>query len=175
MRPIRSFGSLVLGLFFAAALASAQVSLGKVRLTGTVKAGDGSPIAGAKVVLRVLATARPISGADPRSASPSKESAVFEIRTNRKGDWSHAGLAAGLWEIEASADGFNSVFRTCKVLELADTPHVDLVLEKLPKAGSYTFAPGLLESANELARTKEYDAAILLYRQYLKPIPKRSR
>jgi len=170
MRPIRSFGSLVLGLFLAAALASAQASLGKVRLTGTVKAGDGSPIAGAKVVLRVLAAARPLRGVDPRTL-PSQESAVFEIRTNRKGDWSHAGLAAGLWEIEASADGFNSVFRTCKVLELADTPRVDLVLEKLPKAGSYTLAPGLLESANELARTKEYDAAILLYRQYLELDP----
>ena len=82
MRPIRSFGSLVLGLFLAATLVSAQDSLGKVRLTGTVKAGDGSPITGAKVVLRFLESDRTLSEAGPRTLS-SQESAVFATRTNR--------------------------------------------------------------------------------------------
>jgi len=170
MRPVRIFGTLVLSLVLATALAPAQADLGRIRLTGTVKAEDGSPIAGAKVVLRFLESERAVSRTSPRTLS-NPETAAFETATNKKGLWTYAGLAAGRWEITATADGYNSALRTCKVLELADAPRVDLVLEKLAKGASATLAPGLLESADDLAFKKDYDGAIALYRQYLEIDP----
>jgi tetratricopeptide (TPR) repeat protein len=147
-----------------------QAGLGQIRLTGSVKAEDGSPIAGAAVVIRWLQSERSTGRVSPKTA-PTPETAVFETKTDKKGFWSYTGLTAGLWQVTASADGDNPAFRTCKLLQLGSVPRVELVLDKLAVGGSETLAPGLLASADELAFKKDYDAAIALYRQYLELDP----
>jgi tetratricopeptide (TPR) repeat protein len=160
--------------FFALSLTvmsfSGQAGLGKARLAGTVKADDGGPLGGAKVVLRLLAQDRPVSRVSPATVSTG-ESAVFETKTNKKGVWNYVGLAAGTWEITASAEGYHSAFRTCKILQLQENPRIELVLEKIALSGSETLGPGLLEKADALAFKKDHDGAIALYRKYLEIDP----
>jgi Tfp pilus assembly protein PilF len=170
MRSSRRLVPLVLLFLLAAPTLSAQAVLGQIRLTGSVKAEDGRPIAGAKVVIRWLQSERTSGRISPKPVT-TPETSVFETKTDKKGFWSYAGLTAGLWQVTASADGYNSAFRTCKLLQLGDVPRVELVLDKLAVGGSETLAPGLLESADEFAIKKDYDAAIALYRQYLELDP----
>jgi tetratricopeptide (TPR) repeat protein len=166
MRSMRSLVPFALFLLLAAAALLGQAGLGQIRLTGQVKADDGNPIKGAQVVIRWLQSERTSGRIFPKP-NPRPETAVFETRTDKKGFWSYTGLTSGLWLVTASADGYNSAFRTCKLLKAGDIPRVELVLDKLAVGGSDTLAPGLLESADELAFKKDFEGAIALYRQYL--------
>jgi tetratricopeptide (TPR) repeat protein len=169
LRAGRKLGSFVLALALWGVSLAGQAGLGKGRLTGFVKTEDGRPIASAKVVLRFLESEK-LSSRGNVTRATSRESAVFETKTNKKGSWNYNGLAAGTWEITASAEGFHSASRECRIYQLQDNPRVELVLEELEK-GTNTLAPGLLERADGLAILQKYDEAMALYRQYLEQDP----
>ncbi len=166
MRCGRRLSPFVLALVLGGLAFSGQAGLGKARLTGIVKDDDGRPVASAKVVLTFLESER-AGGRVAQTPATSRESATFETKTNKRGTWNYVGLAAGTWLVTASAEGYGSASRTCKILQLQDNPRVALVLEKLEQSESNTLAPGLLEKADDLAFRRDFDGAIALYRQYL--------
>ena len=166
MRNIRWLVLFGLALVLALAVpvvVSDQGGLGKAHLIGVVRTADGKPVASAKVVLRLLKSGK--------TEIPAEEAAVFETQTNKKGLWNYVGLAAGTWEVTASAEGYHPASRTCRILELQENPKIELVLEKLDGEGSETESRRLLEKADELFFKKDYDGALAIYRQYLEADP----
>ena len=88
MKVFRITVALLMALTLSAA-ASAQ-SRGKLRLTGKVLNEAGQPV----------------DGADVRAAKKGEaEPEIRATKTNKSGEWTLAGLAAGEWVIEAMKDG----------------------------------------------------------------------
>ena len=88
MKVFRITIALLMALTLSAA-ASAQ-SRGKLRLTGKVLNEAGQPV----------------DGADVRAAKKGEaEPEIRATKTNKSGEWTLAGLAAGEWVIEAMKDG----------------------------------------------------------------------
>lgn len=166
IRPLKRGG---LALFAAAVLTVplfGQAGAGKGRLTGTVVDEEGRPVEAARIVLKF------IKSQIARSWTPAwrEESAVFETETGEQGKWTYQGLAGGIWEIQASKDGYHPSSRQVLIRQLSANPHVTLSLEKL-RGGVYSIAAGLLEKANELYALGKYDEAVTAYRSYLEQDP----
>jgi len=158
-----------LGLLSAAFLAVSafgQAGVGKGRLTGTVIDQEGKPVASVRIVLRFIKS--PAGSVHNPEWKP--ESAVFEISTDKSGNWTYLGLAGGIWEVQASKDGHHPSSRQVLVRQLSTNPHVKLRLDSLT-GGAYSVAAGLLEKANELAALGKYEEAVPLYRQYIELDP----
>ncbi|MEO6213136.1 MAG: carboxypeptidase-like regulatory domain-containing protein, partial [Vicinamibacterales bacterium] len=88
MKPFRILTALVMALLLSAG-AFAQ-SRGALRLAGKVIDEAGQPVEGADV-----------RAAKKGEATPQ----VFTAKTNKKGEWSIGGIAAGDWVIEAMKEG----------------------------------------------------------------------
>lgn len=158
-----------LGLVSAAFLAVSafgQAGVGKGRLTGAIVDQDGQPVASVKIVLRFIKS--PSGSVHNPGWRP--ESAVFETSTDKSGTWTYLGLAGGIWEVQASKDGYHSSSRQVQVRQLSSNPHVKLRLDRIT-GGAYGVADGLLEKANELAALGKFEEAVPLYREYLKEDP----
>jgi len=150
-RPVRFVLTFALALIVWAALPGGQGGRGKGRLAGSVVDDAGHPVAGAKIVLQYL----------------DKDMGRFETVADKDGHWSYVGLATGLWNVSASADGYSTVHRDVTVRQLSENPRVPLVLEKLKSGVSGQDRSALLERANELFYSRSYDEALALYRRYL--------
>lgn len=159
----------VLALLAAASLSVAlfgQAGGGKGRLTGAVVDEDGRPVEAARIVLKF------IKSQIARSWTPAwrEESAVFETMTGEGGKWTYQGLAGGIWEIQASKDGYHPSSRQVQIRQLSANPHVSLRLERI-KDGAYSIAAGLLEEANGLYALGKFKEAVSAYREYLEQDP----
>ena len=88
MKPFRIVTALIVALLLSAG-AFAQ-SRGTLRLSGKVVDQGGQPVEGADV-----------RAAKKGEATPQ----VFTAKTNKKGEWTIAGIAAGDWVIEAMKEG----------------------------------------------------------------------
>jgi len=156
----------LLAAMFLSANLSGQAGTGKGRLTGTVVDEEGKPVEAARIVLKF------VRSQIARSWTPAwrEESAVFETATGERGKWAYQGLAGGIWEIQASKDGYHPSSRQVLVRQLSANPHVTLRLEKL-KDGAYSIAAGLLEEANGLFAVGKYGEAVTAYRKYLEQDP----
>jgi len=151
---------------FLAVSAFGQAGIGKGRLTGAVVDQDGKPVASVKIVLKFIKS--PAGSVHNPEWRP--ESAVFETSSDKSGNWTYLGLAGGIWEVQASKDGYHSSSRQVQVQQLSSNPHVKLRLDSLT-GGAYSVASGLLEKANEQVALGKYEEAVLLYRQYLETDP----
>jgi predicted Zn-dependent protease len=164
----RAYGILAMGLAILALAVSAlgQGGRGRGRLTGTVFDDRGNPVAGAKVVLRL------VEPGDARyggwSWKPNRgDTALFETATDSKGGWVFQGLATGLWEVRASK-GLNYGWgeRRIQVYQTRDNPKVEIRLDGL-RAGSSGIEPGRLDRANAHYAKGEFGPALDAYREYL--------
>ena len=149
-----------------AVTAFGQAGVGKGRLAGAVVDQDGKPVASVKIVLKFIKSPT----GSVHNPEWKAESAVFETSTDKSGSWTYLGLAGGIWEVQASKDGYHSSSRQVQVRQLSANPHVKLRLDSLT-GGAYSVSSGLLEKANELAALGKFDEAVLLYRQYLEMDP----
>ena len=147
-----------------------QAGYGKGRLSGTVVDEDGKPIASARIMLNLIESG--VKAGFGRHPTPTKESAIFETVTDKKGIWIYVGLATGTWEIRASKAGYESASRRVSVLQLSDNPSVKLRLSKIIlNSGSFDTAPELLEQADELYSLDKFSEALALYRRYVEKDP----
>jgi len=108
MRKLTFSISMILSLFVASAM-TAQVR-GRGRLQGIVSdATTGKPVAGAIV-----------------SVSPAKEQTQpIVAKTDAKGHWSALGLTTGTWNIDITADGYETSRGSASVSELTMAPPIN--------------------------------------------------
>lgn len=160
----------ILALLLSITSAYGQPGYGKGRLVGIVVDEDAKPVAGARIVLRLIGLG--VRSGFGRHASLAPESAVFETVTNEKGVWAYNGLTTGIWEVRASKGGYDSASRQVQVLQLSGNPSVKLRLDK-PKTetGSFSVVLALLEQANDFYFRNKFTEALSFYRQYLEKDP----
>jgi len=113
MKPFRFFTALVMALLLSAG-AFAQ-SRGALRLTGKVLDEAGQPVEGADV-----------RAAKKGEATPQ----TFSDKTNKKGEWTIAGIAAGEWVIEAMKEGVGVKQVTESITEAEKTKSISITLSK---------------------------------------------
>lgn len=156
-------------LAFSAGAAFGQGGHGRARLTGIVMDGLGNPIAGARVVLRLIEAGETwLKRSDSTQRS---DSAVFETQTDGKGAWSFNGLATGVWEVQVSkGESYGSGLRQVQVRQLSANPRVEIRLDNL-RSGSNSLEPELLEDANTHYAKGEYGQALESFRAYLAKDP----
>lgn len=111
-------------LLSAGALAQSR---GKLRITGKVLNDAGQPV----------------EGADVRAAKKGEaEPQVFTAKTNKSGEWTIAGLAAGEWVIEAMKEGVGVREITETLTESVLSKTVNITIGKsAPAAASPTVDP----------------------------------
>jgi len=142
---------LIISLFCSSAFA--QAGHGKARINGVVLDKDGKPIAGAKVAMQF-----------------GESGVVFDAVTDKKGVWGIIGLGTGSWTVTATASGYLPVSQGVFVRQLERNPKVTIQMEQ-EAAGSgivqdeASFAD--LEQGNKLFEEGRYDAALILYEDFL--------
>ena len=130
MKVLRITVALLMALTLSAA-ASAQ-SRGKLRLTGKVLNEAGQPV----------------DGADVRAAKKGEaEPEIRATKTNKSGEWTLAGLAAGEWVIEAMKDGVGATV-TEKLTEDVASKTVTITFGKTAAPGAA--APAAPDPATEI-------------------------
>ena len=162
--------SFILAFSVLVASALGQAGAGKGRLSGIVVDEDAKPVAAARIVLRLVETG--VKSGFQRRASSIPESVVFETVTDKKGVWIYNGLTTGIWEVRASKAGYDSASREVQVYQLTGNPSVKLRIDKIKmETGSFSFAPDLLEHADNLYYRNKFAEALPFYRQYLEENP----
>lgn len=160
----------ILAFLIFAASAFSQTGYGKGRLSGIVVDEDAKPVAAAKIVLRLVERGGKSGFRSHASSIP--ESVVFETVTDKKGVWIYNGLTTGIWEVRASKPGYNSASRKVQVYQLTGNPSVKLRIDRIKmQMGSFSFAPDLLEHADNLYYRNRFAEALPFYRQYLEKDP----
>jgi hypothetical protein len=145
-------------VFAAESRLSAQPLVG--RLTGSVKTITGQPIKAATV----------------RAVNPSVIPSEFTATTDQKGEWSMLGLRGGLWEIAASAPGFESTTVAARVAISMNNPKVEIVLVGVPVKGAMDGVDtkklqASLSAAESMMAQGKWDEAIAEYRNVLATAP----
>jgi len=145
-------------VLFSAASAPAQAGRGTARLAGVVVDPNGKPIPSAKVVLTFTR----------------EQNINQEITANKNGEWGFLGIGTGDWVVTASAPGFVQASQSIYVSQLKLTPKVTIVLQKAKKESGVvqdeaSFA--LLDEANLYYKDGKYDAALVLFQQFLDKNP----
>ncbi len=139
--------------------ARGQAGRGKGRVTGAVVDEAGSPVVGAKVVIQYQGDT----------------ALSFDSTTNKKGEWSFLGLGTGQWRISVTADGYLPVVHDVYVKQLEVNPRITITLKKVKEAGGGLVKDEatlqLIEKGNQLFNEKNYDEAILVFREFLEKNP----
>jgi tetratricopeptide (TPR) repeat protein len=148
-------------LFLAGAQeAVAQGGRGKGRVQGLVLDEAGNPVAGAKVLLELLAT----------------ESAQREETVDKNGEWAMINLGSGNWRLTVSAEGYIPTTTTIFISQLEKNPKVVLKLKKpeIDKNAVITDEASLayIEQATKLFDEKQYDQSLAILEQFLAQNPK---
>jgi tetratricopeptide (TPR) repeat protein len=162
MRRPRSLlvGALILSFLIGAQEVSAQGGRGKGRVQGLVLDEAGNPIAGAKVVMELMA----------------KETSRREEATNKDGEWAMVDLGSGNWQVTVSSEGYIPTTTTVFISQLQKNPKVVLKLKKpeIDKDAVITDEASLayIEQATKLFNEKQYDQALALLEQFLAQNPK---
>ena len=138
--------------------AAAQIQVG--RLVGTVKNAVGQPVKAATI----------------RAVNPSAIPSEFTTTSDQKGNWSILGLRSGLWEVMASAPGFESSTVAARVALGMNNPTVEFVLVGMPVKGAMDGVDTkrlqvMLGNAESLILQEKWDEAVAEYRNILALAP----
>ncbi|HEY6931397.1 MAG TPA: tetratricopeptide repeat protein [Thermoanaerobaculia bacterium] len=164
MRITRSLGLLLLAAFLAPSLLLAQDWRGKARVDGWVKDKDGQPVANASVELT------------------RQSGGKFTAKTNAKGYWAVLGLAGGAWNVDVSAQGFETRRTSVSLEEGSRIPSMDIRLEKAAAPAPAAEAASVpnkaaeevrhdVEEGNRLLGEKKYGEAREQYEKALAVVP----
>ncbi len=158
--------SLLAGL--SAAPAFGQAGRGRAILMGLVTDVGGRPIAGAKITLRLLYTWKLGTRGGGNLAMPQTGSAVFSVKTDKKGGWRLPGLEPGQWSIEAEAEGYYPAARNAEARWISDPAFIiGLRMEKIGQVPSADASENaLLEEANAAFHRRDYAKALEFYRRF---------
>ncbi|HCS48201.1 MAG TPA: hypothetical protein DIW61_08085 [Candidatus Aminicenantes bacterium] len=152
--------ALVLSFFIGAQPAAAQGGRGKGRVQGLALDEAGNPIAGAKVVLELLA----------------KESTQRVETTDKDGAWAMIDLGSGNWQVTVSAEGYIPTTTTIFISQLQKNPRCVLRLKKpeIDKDAVITDEASLayIEQATKFFNEKQYDQSLAILEQFLAQNPK---
>jgi tetratricopeptide (TPR) repeat protein len=138
--------------------AAAQSLVG--RLSGTVKNLAGQPIKAATV----------------RAVNPAAIPNEFTATSNDKGEWAILGMRGGLWEVTASAPGFESSTVATRVNIAMDNPKIQFVLVGTPVKGAMDGVDtkqlqASLSAAESLMAQEKWDEAAAEFRNILTMAP----
>jgi tetratricopeptide (TPR) repeat protein len=138
--------------------ASAQVLVG--RLAGTVKTITGQPVKAATV----------------RAVNPSVIPTEFTATSDQKGEWAIMGMRGGIWEVTASAPGFESSTVAVRVAISLNNPKLQFVLIGSPVKGALDGVDtkklqASLSAAESLMAQEKWDEAVAEYRSILAMAP----
>jgi tetratricopeptide (TPR) repeat protein len=155
--PLALVGACV-ALFAIASPSAAQPLVG--RLTGTVKTLTGLPVKAATV----------------HAVNPTAVPSEFTATTDQKGDWAIMGIRGGLWEVTASAPGFESSTVAVRVTLSLTNPRVQFVLVGTPIKGAMDGVDtkqlqSSLSAAESLMLQEKWDEAAAEYRNALAMAP----
>jgi tetratricopeptide (TPR) repeat protein len=151
------FAAACVAVLAAAMPASAQM-VG--RLTGSVKTITGQPIKAATV----------------RAVNPNTIPSEFTVTTDQKGEWAILGLRGGLWEVTASAPGFESATVAVRTTLSLNNPRVQITLVGTPVKGAMDGVDtkklqASLSAAESAMAQGNWDEAIAEYRKILVMAP----
>jgi tetratricopeptide (TPR) repeat protein len=133
----------------------AQQPRGDGRITGKVTDEQGQPLAD----VAVRATKKESAGQPP-----------LQSKSNNKGEWTLAQLAAGEWTIEFSKDGFQSQKGTVTLDDSGNVPRVDVKLAK-PAADPNVEIQAELKRADTMLRANQFADARKVYEDLLVKFP----
>lgn len=157
-RPLLVLVAACWAVFAVASPSSAQPLVG--RLTGSVKTLTGLAVDAATI----------------HAVNPAAIPSEFTATTDPKGDWAILGLRGGLWEVTASAPGFESSTVTVRVATSLDNPKVRFVLVGTPVKGAMDGVDtkqlqASLSAAEALMVQEKWDEAAAEYRNILGMVP----
>jgi tetratricopeptide (TPR) repeat protein len=145
-------------VFAVASTCAAQPLVG--RLTGNVKTIAGLPVKAATI----------------RAVNPTAIPNEFTATADQKGEWAILGLRGGLWEVTASAPGFESSTVAVRVAISLNNPKVEFVLVGTPVKGAMDGVDtkklqASLSAAESLMVQEKWDEAAAEYRAILAMAP----
>ena len=140
-----------------------------------------SPTAAQPLVARLVGTVKnevgqPVKAATIRAVNPSAIPSEFTTTSDQKGNWSILGLRSGLWEVIASAPGFESSTVAARVALGMNNPAVEFVLVGTPVKGAMDGVDtkrlqAMLDNAESLMVREQWDEAVAEYRNILALAP----
>jgi len=153
---------LAAALIAVAASGMAQDWRGRARVDGWIKDKSGKPIGGATVAL-----SRAKGGGGPT------------IQANDKGYWAVLGLAGGNWNLDVSANGYETRKVAVSLSEGSRIPPMEIQLEPAAAPAAGAAAPNqagaemkaAVEEGNRLLTEKKYAEARAQYEKALAVIP----
>lgn len=152
--------ALILSFLISAQEVAAQGGRGKGRVQGLVLDEAGNPIAGAKVLLELMA----------------KETAERTETTDKDGEWAMIDLGSGNWRVTVSSEGYIPSTTTVFISQLQKNPKVVLKLKKpeIDKDAVITDEASLayIEQATKLFNEKQYDQSLAILEQFLAQNPR---
>ena len=130
------------------------------RLTGAVKSIYGQPVGAATI----------------HAVNPSSVPAEFTTTSDQKGEWAILGIHGGIWEVTASAPGYESSTIAVRVALSMDNPKVQFVLVGKPVKGALDGVDAKklqasLSAAESLMVQEKWDEAVAEYRNILAMAP----
>jgi tetratricopeptide (TPR) repeat protein len=154
-----AFAAACVAVAAAASPTAAQQQVG--RLTGNVKTIAGQPIKAATV----------------RAENPSAVPREFTVTTDQKGEWGILGMRGGLWEITASAPGFEPSTVMIRAATSLNNEPVEIVLMGTPVKGAMDGVDtkklqASLGAAESLMAEQKWDEAIAMYKVILAMVPR---
>ena len=158
-RPLLAFAAACSAVVAFASPSAAQQQVG--RLTGTVKTIAGQPIKAATV----------------RAENPSAVPREFTVTTDQKGEWAILGMRGGLWEITASAPGFEASTVMVQATTSLNNAPVEIVLMGTPVKGAMDGVDtkklqASLGAAESLMAEERWDEAVAMYKVILAMVPR---
>jgi tetratricopeptide (TPR) repeat protein len=152
MRTLKSIALTFVLVLSSAAVISAQVR-GDARLAGKIIDDQGQPLA--DVVIR---------------ATKKGETQPLQAKSNAKGEWALAQLAAGEWTLEFSKDGYEPQSGNVTLEETSNMDRVSVTLAKA-KADPNVEIQGELKRADGMLRVNQFAEARKVYEDLLAKYP----
>jgi tetratricopeptide (TPR) repeat protein len=150
-RRIMAFAAVV--ALACASIVAAQGWRGQGRMAGKVTDEAGTPLDGVTVKL-FLPTGN----------------GGFDVKSNKKGEWSAGGISSGAWQVDFVKAGFETRRVTVDVEQLNPKPPMDIVMKKAAPDANTIVAEQLKKAAG-LVTEKKYAEAQAIYAELLGKYP----
>jgi tetratricopeptide (TPR) repeat protein len=119
---------------------------------------------------------QPVKAATIRAINPAAIPSEFTATADQKGEWAILGIRSGIWEVTASAPGFESSTLAVRVSLSLDNPKVQFMLVGAPVKGVMDGVDtkrlqAMLSAAESLMLQEQWDEAVAEYRNVLAMAP----